>query len=117
MYPLYLKSLIDFTGSLVIVIIMFPLLIVVAVLIKIDSFGPVFFKQKRLGRDLKDIVILKFRSMTDENHKVSKTIGRDDGVTRIGYYLRRFKIDELPQIINVIKGDMCLVDPLPSIRE
>lgn len=117
MYRTFLKRVIDFFGSFIIILVMSPFLLIIAILIKIDSPGPVFFKQKRLGKGLKDIVVLKFRSMTDEEREVSKVIGRADGVTRTGYYLRRFKIDELPQIINVLMGDMSMVGPRPSIRE
>lgn len=86
------------------------------IIIKLETPGPVFFKQKRVGRDLYEFEVFKFRTMTHEKREVSKIIGKADGVTKSGYFLRRFKIDELPQIINVLIGDMSLVGPRPSIK-
>jgi lipopolysaccharide/colanic/teichoic acid biosynthesis glycosyltransferase len=87
--------------------------------IKLESKGPILYKQKRVGKDFTPFQILKLRSMTNEPREVGKSpiIGKSQGVTFFGYYLRRFKIDELPQIINVLKGDLSLVGPRPSIFE
>lgn len=88
----------------------------VMIIIKLETPGPVFFKQKRVGKDLNEFEVLKFRTMTHEKREVSKIIGKADGVTKSGYFLRRYKIDELPQIINVLLCDMSLVGPRPSIK-
>lgn len=84
-------------------------------MIKIETPGPVFFKQKRVGKNLKEFEVLKFRTMTDEKREVESVIGMANGVTKVGYYLRRLKIDELPQLVNVLKGEMSLVGPRPSV--
>lgn len=119
MYRNFFKRLIDilFSFSLILVLIL-PMLIV-ALLIKADSRGPVFFKQVRVGKGLKTFWVLKFRTMTNVKREVGNKplIGKTEGVTDVGYYLRRFKIDELPQLINVAKGEMSLVGPRPSIPE
>lgn len=95
-----------------------PLLILVAILIKIDSSGPVFYRQVRVGRYNKDFKIFKFRTMfTESDKKGLLTIGgKDTRVTKVGYYLRKSKLDELPQLINVIYGDMSFVGPRPEVR-
>ena len=99
-------------------LVLSPLFLIVAVWIKLDSPGPVFFRQVRVGRFNKDFRIFKFRTMRVGSDKGSQiTIGgRDPRVTRAGYWLRRFKIDELPQLINVFIGDMSLVGPRPEVR-
>lgn len=117
MYSVFIKRVIDITISFLLIVLLMPLSMLVFLMIKLDSKGPIFFKQERVGKDLKLFKIFKFRTMTNKKRSVSKVIGRDKGVTRIGYYLRRFKIDELPQLINVLKGDMSLVGPRPSIKE
>ncbi len=96
-----------------------PLFIVVAIIISLDSRGGVFYSQVRVGRGDKDFRLLKFRSMrTNSDKKIGLTIGsRDSRITRVGYYLRKFKLDELPQLINVLKGEMSLVGPRPEIRK
>ncbi len=96
-----------------------PLFIVVALWIVIDNPGPVFYRQQRVGKDGKDFGLLKFRSMRVGADKMSLiTIGdRDPRVTRAGYYIRKFKIDELPQLWNVLVGDMSLVGPRPEVRK
>lgn len=95
-----------------------PLFLVIAVWIKLDSPGPVFYRQVRVGRGNKDFRIFKFRSMRVGSDKGSLVTigGRDPRVTRSGYYIRRFKLDELPQLINVFLGDMSLVGPRPEVR-
>ena len=95
-----------------------PLFIVVALWIIIDDPGPIFYRQQRVGKDGKDFGLLKFRSMRVGADKMSLiTIGnRDPRVTRAGYYIRKFKIDELPQLWNVMIGDMSLVGPRPEVR-
>ena len=95
-----------------------PLFLVVALWIVIDNPGPVFYRQQRVGRNNKDFGLLKFRSMRVGADKMSLiTIGdRDPRVTRAGYYIRKLKLDELPQLWNVLVGDMSLVGPRPEVR-
>jgi lipopolysaccharide/colanic/teichoic acid biosynthesis glycosyltransferase len=95
-----------------------PLFLVVALWIVIDDPGPVFYRQQRVGRHNRDFGLLKFRSMRVGADKMSLiTIGdRDPRVTRAGYYIRKFKLDELPQLWNVLIGDMSLVGPRPEVR-
>ena len=95
-----------------------PLFIIVALWIIIDDPGPIFYRQQRVGKDGKDFGLLQFRSMRVGADKMSLiTIGnRDPRVTRAGYYIRKFKIDELPQLWNVMIGEMSLVGPRPEVR-
>ncbi len=96
-----------------------PLLLLVALWVKLDSPGPVFYRQVRVGRNNQDFRIYKFRSMyTDSDKRGLITIGgRDPRVTHAGYYIRKFKLDELPQLINVLVGDMSFVGPRPEVRK
>ena len=113
-----MKRLFDIVASACGLILLSPLFFIVSVWIKLDSIGPVFYRQVRVGRYNKDFRIFKFRSMRVGADKGSLVTigGRDPRVTRIGYYLRKFKIDELPQLINVFTGDMSLVGPRPEVR-
>jgi len=114
-----MKRLLDITGSLIGLLCISPVLLVVALWIKLDSSGPIFYRQVRVGRYGKDFRIYKFRSMyTDSDRKGLITIGdRDPRVTRSGYYIRKYKLDELPQLINVLVGDMSFVGPRPEVRK
>ena len=105
--------------SLVGLVILAPLFIVLSVWIKIDSIGPVFYKQIRVGQNGKDFGLFKFRSMVvDADKKGLITVGgRDPRITRSGYFIRKYKLDELPQLINVLVGDMSLVGPRPEVRK
>ncbi len=96
-----------------------PLFIIISACIALDSRGPVFYTQLRVGKGNKDFRLMKFRSMRkDTDVKGGLTIGsRDSRITRFGYYLRRLKLDELPQLINVLMGEMSLVGPRPEIRK
>lgn len=98
---------------------MAPVFIILACIIKLTSKGPVFYLQSRVGKDGRDFHVYKFRSMyTNSDKKGLLTVGgKDNRVTSIGYYLRRYKLDELPQLINVLKGDMSLVGPRPEVRK
>lgn len=109
----------DFVLSLVGLVILAPIFIVLAVWIKIDSMGPVFYKQIRVGQNGKDFSLFKFRSMVvDADKKGLITIGgRDPRITRSGYFIRKYKLDELPQLINVLVGDMSLVGPRPEVKK
>lgn len=113
-----MKRIFDIVASACGLILLSPLFLFVAIWIKCDSKGPVFYRQMRVGRWNKDFSIYKFRSMrTDEIGGSLVTIGnRDSRISRSGYWLRRFKLDELPQLINVIKGEMSLVGPRPEVR-
>ncbi|MCW3078764.1 sugar transferase [Segetibacter sp.] len=108
----------DFVFSLVGLIILLPFLLLVSLIIKLTSKGPVFFKQCRVGKGGKDFKVYKFRSMqVNADRQGLLTVGgKDARVTRIGYYIRRFKVDELPQLINVLKGEMSIVGPRPEVR-
>lgn len=111
--------LFDLLFSLVGLLISLPLFIFVALWIKLDSQGPVFFTQKRIGKMGKPFFIYKFRSMTQKAEaKGQLTVGnRDVRITKSGRFLREFKIDELPQLINVLKGEMSLVGPRPEVEK
>ncbi len=109
----------DVLFSFIGLIVLLPLFIIIAFFIKITSKGPVFYVQYRVGKDEQDFKLIKFRSMkVDADKKRSLTIGgRDDRITVVGYFLRRFKLDELPQLINVLKGEMSIVGPRPELRK
>lgn len=114
-----LKRIFDIVASGIGLLVLSPLFLVLAVWIKYDSIGPVFYKQLRVGYKNKDFYIYKFRTMrvgADKNGLI--TIGeRDPRVTCSGYYIRKYKLDEIPQLINVLKGDMSLVGPRPEVRK
>ena len=109
----------DFILSLVGLVVLAPIFIVLAIWIKIDSKGPVFYKQVRVGQNDIDFGLFKFRSMVvDADKKGLITVGgRDPRITRSGYFIRKYKLDELPQLINVLVGDMSLVGPRPEVRK
>lgn len=113
------KRLFDIFFSLIGLVILFIPFLIIAVLISIDSKGGVFYKQKRVGKDGVDFGLLKFRSMASGSDKSGLLTvgGRDSRITKIGYTLRKYKIDELPQLINVLLGDMSLVGPRPEVRK
>jgi|JI6StandDraft_1071083.scaffolds.fasta_scaffold17174_5 undecaprenyl phosphate N,N'-diacetylbacillosamine 1-phosphate transferase len=119
MYRNFFKPLIDFLVAFMILLVVLIPLLIISILILVESNGPLFFKQERVGKDLKFFKVFKFRTMTNEKRTVGSTpiIGKAEGVTRVGYYLRRFKIDELPQLLNVLLGDMSLIGPRPSVPE
>ena len=113
-----MKRIFDILLSGIGLLIISPLFLIVAIWIKLDSPGPIFYRQVRVGRYNKDFRIFKFRSMRIGSDKGSLVTigGRDPRITRSGYFIRKFKIDELPQLINVFVGDMSLVGPRPEVR-
>jgi lipopolysaccharide/colanic/teichoic acid biosynthesis glycosyltransferase len=114
-----MKRAFDLLACLPALVLLSPLLILIAVLIRLESKGPVLYLQERIGKDLKPFKICKFRTMvTDADRKGLLTVGgRDPRITRIGYHLRKYKLDELPQLFNVITGEMSLVGPRPEVRK
>lgn len=112
-----IKRIIDFVASLSLLVIASPILIVTALIVKLTSEGPVFYKQVRITKEQKEFNILKFRTMSSTAEKDSGPVlstVNDARVTKVGKYLRSLRIDELPQLINVLKGDMALVGPRPE---
>ncbi|KAA5524072.1 sugar transferase [Haemophilus seminalis] len=109
----------DFILGLVGLVVLAPIFIMLAIWIKIDSKGPVFYKQVRVGQNGINFGLFKFRSMVvDADKKGLITVGgRDPRITRSGYFIRKYKLDELPQLINVLVGDMSLVGPRPEVRK
>lgn len=114
---MYIKRLFDFVASLLAIILLCPLMVVCAVLIASESGGGVFFKQTRIGKNCKPFHILKFRSMTANAPMLGPyyTAKDDPRITKVGKFLRKTSIDELPQLFNVLKGDMSLVGPRPDV--
>jgi len=118
MYSSFLKRFLDIMFSLIALICLLPLFTIVAIAIKLDSRGPVIFKQIRLGRNLKPFALYKFRSMIENAEYIGSGVysGKGDSrVTRIGRVIRATSVDELPQLINVLKGDMSLIGPRPPL--
>jgi len=112
------KRLLDIIVSLISIILLLPIFAVIAILIKLDTKGPIFYIQQRVGRDFKKFGLYKFRTMVVNADKIGLLVtkDRDPRITRVGYYLRKWKLDELPQFFNVLKGDMSLVGPRPEVE-
>ena len=115
MRSLLLKRLFDMAASGIGLLLLAPLLLVLAAWIKCDSAGPVFFLQERVGLCGKLFRIIKFRSMRQHHAGPQITVGEDARITRSGHFIRAYKLDELPQLINVLLGDMSLVGPRPEV--
>ena len=111
-----IKRLFDIIFSIIGMFFLLPVFIIIAILIKIDSKGPIFFLQERVGLNGKIFKIIKFRSMKeDHNNSLTVTIKNDKRITRIGKKLRKYKIDEIPELVNVLVGDMSFVGPRPDV--
>lgn len=118
MYQDYTKRLLDLTFAAIAIVIASPIAAVVAIAIKVESPGPIIFKQKRYGKNRKVFTIYKFRTMyidAPSNHPTNNLSNPEIYITKIGKIMRKLSIDELPQLINVIKGDMSIVGPRPVI--
>lgn len=118
MYRNYLKHMFDFITATLAFIILSPLFLLLCLIIKLDSKGPVFFQQKRIGKNKTEFSILKFRSMKIDAPKDQPTHllkNPDAYITRVGKFLRRSSLDELPQLINIIIGQMSIVGPRPAL--
>ena len=113
------KRLFDIVASGCGLLVLSPLFVVLAIWIKLDSKGPVFYRQVRVGRNNKDFKLFKFRSMRvgADKQGLITVGGHDPRITRSGYFIRKYKLDEFPQLINVFIGDMSLVGPRPEVRK
>lgn len=125
------KRILDFMLSLVGLIVLSPIFLIIGILIKIDSKGPVFFKHKRIGKKGKEIFIYKFRTMSEnaedmianfseeqmKEYKENYKLKDDPRITKIGKFLRKTSLDELPQILNILKGELSIIGPRPIIDE
>lgn len=115
---MFFKRLLDILLSFIALIILLPFFLIFAIVIKIESKGPVFFKQKRIGKDKKQFTILKFRTMRTDTPKDMPTHmlkNAESYITKFGNFMRKTSIDELPQIINILKGDMSIIGPRPAL--
>lgn len=114
---LVVKRIIDFFFSVIAILLFSPFLFLIAVWIKLDSPGPILFRQERVGKLGKPFLINKFRTMIVDAERLGKqlTVGRDPRITRCGTFLRKYKLDELPQLFNIIQGEMSIVGPRPEV--
>jgi len=113
------KRVFDVFFSLIGLIVLSPVFLIISIWIKLDSEGPVFFRQRRVGRNQKDFFIHKFRTMYVDAEKrgLKITVGRDPRITKCGHILRKFKLDEFPQLIDVLIGEMSIVGPRPEVPQ
>ncbi len=111
--------LLDVFFSVIGILLLSPLLLIIGILIKLTSKGPFLYKQERVGYFNSNFEVLKFRTMKVNSDKLGLLTvgGRDPRITKIGFYLRKYKLDELPQLFNVLSGKMCLVGPRPEVRK
>jgi len=114
-----IKRCIDLTGALIVAIVTLPVMLLVAILVKLEDFGSVFYRAERVGLNQRAFQMLKFRTMRQDADKTGPGLTQqgDPRITKIGRVLRRLSIDELPQIINVLRGEMSLIGPRPEIAE
>ncbi len=113
-----MKRFLDIICSLIGILILLPLFVLIGAWIFLDDFHSPFFIQERIGQFGKPFGLFKFRSMrVNSSQKVQITVGRDPRITKVGHFIRRYKLDELPQLINVLKGDMSLVGPRPEVAK
>lgn len=113
------KRLLDLSLASLALVILIPLMCIIAIWVRIDSPGPALFRQERVGKGGRTFAMLKFRSMRTDAPRSGPalTIGDDPRITRVGRIIRRYKLDELPQLLNVLKGDMSLVGPRPEVPQ
>ncbi len=115
MYAKYIKRILDFTLSLIALIVLSPVFVIIAILVKIKLGSPVIFKQQRPGKDEKIFTLYKFRTMTDEKDENGNLLPDAKRLTKFGKMLRSTSLDELPELINIIKGDMSIIGPRPLL--
>lgn len=115
MYRLFFKRLLDFLLSLFALIVLSPMLLIIAFLVRIKLGTPIIFKQKRPGRNEKIFTLYKFRTMTDAKDEEGKLLSDEIRLTKFGRLLRSTSLDELPELVNIIKGDMSIVGPRPLL--
>jgi lipopolysaccharide/colanic/teichoic acid biosynthesis glycosyltransferase len=115
----FAKRLFDIVSSTIAIFLLAPVFVSIMFLIRMDSRGPVIYRQKRVGKGNRDFFLNKFRTMvTDADKKGQLTVGmRDSRITKVGYFLRKYKLDEFPQLINVLNGEMSIVGPRPEVRK
>lgn len=118
-FSLCCKRVFDIVVSLIILLLLSPFLLLLAIAIKLDSKGPVFYRQVRVGRYNRDFKIFKFRTMVQNADKIGPplTVGDDPRVTRMGRFIRKLRLDEFSQLLNVLDGSMSLVGPRPEVRK
>ena len=110
-----IKRIIDFIAALVLLLLLSPLFLIIAIAIKLDSKGPVIYKQKRVGKNGRIFDLYKFRSMAASNNPLN--FKEENQITKVGHFIRKWSIDELPQLVNIIKGDMAFIGPRPWMVE
>ncbi|NLO76215.1 MAG: sugar transferase, partial [Clostridia bacterium] len=114
----YIKCILDFIFALSAILVIWPILLIIAILIKLESKGPVFFLQERLGRNGSVFKIYKFRTMVDGAINLGSGLRTDEGdprITKVGSFLRKTSLDELPQIFNILRGEMSFIGPRPPV--
>lgn len=119
MLHIFIKSLFDYVLGVALLIVLSPLFLLIAIFIKIDSKGPVFFRQDRVGKDGKVFIIFKFRTMVDNAANIGPGLAlaeNDSRITPIGNFLREWSLDELPQLLNIVKGEMSIIGPRPTLK-
>lgn len=117
MYAKYFKRILDFLLSLIAIIILLPVLLIVAILVRIKLGSPVIFKQERPGKNEKIFTLYKFRTMTDKKDENGNLLPDSERLTKFGKTLRSTSLDELPELFNILKGDMAIVGPRPLLVE
>lgn len=117
MYAKYIKRILDLILSLMALILLMPLMLIIGILVAINLGNPIIFKQKRPGKDEKIFTLYKFRTMTDEKDEKRKLLPDSQRLTKFGKFLRSTSLDELPELINILKGDMSIVGPRPLLVE
>ena len=118
MYKIFLKRVLDFFMSLLGIVVLSPIFLILAIIIKLTSPGPILFKQKRVGKNKSHFNILKFRTMRTDTPKDCPThllSNPDQYITKIGKFMRKTSLDELPQLFNILKGDMAIIGPRPAL--
>ncbi|HHW69956.1 MAG TPA: sugar transferase [Clostridiales bacterium] len=118
MYEKYIKRILDFIFAIMLLIVLMPIMLVVSIAIKIeDPKGPILFKQERPGKDGKIFKVYKFRTMITETKRNGKELSDMERITKVGAFLRKTSIDELPQLFNIIRGEMSFIGPRPLLPQ
>ena len=115
MYAKYIKRILDFILSFCALIVLSPILLVIAILVRVKLGSPIIFKQKRPGKDEKIFTLYKFRTMTDSRDEDGNLLPDSERLTKFGKFLRSTSLDELPELLNILKGDMAIVGPRPQL--